>query len=199
MLAQSVMAVEHARLRPLLSYYKVHAKRDNYATFTCNAAFVWRVRSIRWHKAKIFLAVASTNCDHRMTFCWYGPYDDGSDEADAYGRRWTTSDNTEKALEWNTALRCLKSRHLCILARNQALLGSETMTAIDLYDVTEWSDFEIKADSEANRPAHCELNSLLISRPEARVTMLSRPGPHADSKECTVAAAPRTVLYKLEQ
>ena len=50
----------------------------------------------------------SDACDAALTFCWYGPYSDGSDEVEAWGNHWVAQDASEKALEVNTELRCVK-------------------------------------------------------------------------------------------
>jgi hypothetical protein len=41
-------------------------------------------------------------CNQEVTFCWYGPYTDGSDEVEAWGNRWSTDNSSQKPLEVNT-------------------------------------------------------------------------------------------------
>lgn len=100
--------------------------------------------SWQWH---------DTACDQKMTFCWYGPFKDNSDEVNAWGNQWVSQDHAEKPLEWNSEVRCIKARHLCIVARNQRMWAGTTLTNIDLYSVTEWSDYQIRADEEEGRTA----------------------------------------------
>jgi len=77
-------------------------------------------------------------CDPQMTFCWYGPYDDGSDEVDAWGQNWTAQDASEKPLKVPTAIRCVKRLHVC-LKSNTHDIGGKTMTRIDILPVRSWN------------------------------------------------------------
>src|SRR5579884_3776618 len=69
-------------------------------------------------------------CDKGLTFCWYGPYSDGSDEVEAWGNHWVPQDASEKPLEVNTEVRCVKRLRICIKAGSQTLFG-RTVTRVD--------------------------------------------------------------------
>jgi hypothetical protein len=142
-----------------------------------------------------------TNCTHGMTFCWYGSDLVADPEVTAFGPRWVSQDKEEKPLEWVSAVRCVKALHICILARNQKLLfGGGTMTNIDLYHVQEWSEYQIRAVGENDLPhgEECEIDSLLLNREDASISMLSVPGPGATNKGCEALMKPKTVMYRLQ-
>jgi hypothetical protein len=141
-----------------------------------------------------------TSCNYAMTFCWYGPYTDNSDEATAWGNQWVSHDKDEKVLRQVVEIRCLKSLGLCIHARNQNI-GSKLMTNIDLYHVREWSDFQIRADMEGSKlPPRCEQDSLLINRADASVVLIASAGADAGKEVCTALfGKPKTVTYELQQ
>jgi hypothetical protein len=140
-----------------------------------------------------------THCNEPMTFCWYGSEVVSDPEVIAYGNRWMSEDKDEKPLEWVTQVRCVHKLNVCILARNQKLAGA-SMTNTDLYRVEEWSTYQIRAIEESDWPQgkECEIDSLLLNRAEASVSMLSVPGPGAASKVCGSLMKPKTVIYKLE-
>ena len=138
-----------------------------------------------------------SDCNSTMTFCWYAT--DVKDPAVfAKGDHWVAQDKDEKPLEWVTAIRCIESMHICILARNQKVgsLG-RTSTSIDLFRIQEWSNYQVRAVEENYFPPgrECEIDSLLLNRAEASVSMFSVPGPAAGSKACT---AMKNVVYKLQ-
>lgn len=141
-----------------------------------------------------------TNCTPGMTFCWYGSDLVRDPEVIAYGNRWVSQDKEEKPFECVTEVRCIQTLHLCILARNQkALFTGGTLTNIDLYYVQEWSEHQIRAVAESDFPKgkECEIDSLLLNREEASVSMLIVPGSAATTKRCEGILKPKTVLYKL--
>jgi hypothetical protein len=142
-----------------------------------------------------------TNCNPTMTFCWYGSDLVKDPEVTAFGNRWVSQDKEEKPLEMVTEVRCIQTLHLCIFARNQKVpFTGGTLTSIDLYHVQEWSEYQIRAVEEGDVPhgRECEINSLLLNREEASVSMISVPGPGATMKGCAALMKPKTVLYKLE-
>jgi hypothetical protein len=141
-----------------------------------------------------------TSCNYAMTFCWYGPYKDNSDESNAWGNQWVSHDKDEKALRQVVEIRCLKSLGLCIHARNQ-IIGRKPLTNIDLYYVREWSDSQIRADMEGSKsPPRCEQDSLLINRADASVVLIASAGADADKEVCTALfGKPKTVTYELQQ
>src|SRR5437588_747050 len=75
-------------------------------------------------------------CDRAMTFCWYGPYKDGSDEVKAWGKRWLDKEQN-KSLDFPTALRCIKRINTCIKAENVTFSGVTTLR-IELLPVKSW-------------------------------------------------------------
>ena len=144
---------------------------------------------------------AGTNCTTGMTFCWYGSDEVVDPEVIAYGSRWVSPDKDEKPFEWVTEVRCIQTLHICIVARNQKLpFSGETMTNIDLYQIKEWSEFQIRAVEENDRShgKECEIDSLLLDREDASVAILSAPGPGANTKICQDLMKPKTVMYRLQ-
>jgi hypothetical protein len=145
--------------------------------------------------------VAGTNCTEGMTFCWYGSDEVTDPEVTAFGARWVSPDKGEKPFEWVSEVRCIQTLHICIVARNQKVLfGGGTITNIDLYHIKEWSEFQIRAVEESDLPhgKECEIDSLMLNREDASVTMLSAPGPGATTKFCQDMMKPKTVMYRLE-
>jgi hypothetical protein len=140
-----------------------------------------------------------THCTKYLTFCWYGAEDVSDPEVTAHGNIWTTTDNSEKPNEWVTEVRCIHQKRICILARNEKGLFSGSMTNIDIYTVQEWTDTEIRAVGESDLPPghECEIDTLMLHRTDASVTMLSEPGPAAADKSCTLFIKPKTVLFTL--
>jgi hypothetical protein len=141
-----------------------------------------------------------TSCTPDMTFCWYGSDLVTNPEVTAFGNRWVSQDKDEKPFEWITEVRCVKALHVCILARNEKLLFSDkTLTSIDLYFVQEWTESEIRAVKESDSPhgKECEIDTLLLNREDASVTILSVPGPAATTKTCEGSMKPKTVMYRL--
>jgi len=158
--------------------------------------------SVAWtqdHPKKYPWQSGDTNCTLWMTFCWYDSEQVSNPEVIAYGNRWVSQDKAEKPFEWVTQVRCVQQLHACILARNQKI-GSGSQTNTDLYRVEEWSDYQIRAIGESDFPhgKECEIDSLLLNRADASVSMLSIPGPAATTKRCTAMMKPKTVMYKLE-
>jgi hypothetical protein len=141
-----------------------------------------------------------TNCTLGLTFCWYGSDLVTDPEVTAFGFRWASQDKDEKPLEWITAVRCIQAVHLCILARNQELVLGQSITNIDLYRVKEWSEYQIRAVGESDLPPgrECEIDSILLNREDATVSMLSVPGPGATTKLCQDLMKPKTVMYRLQ-
>jgi hypothetical protein len=140
-----------------------------------------------------------TKCNDSFTFCWYGVEDASDAEVTAAGNRWTTQDRNEKPYEWITAIRCVHRLNICMLARNQKVLNGSA-TNIDLYQVEEWSNIQIRAIGENDFPAgqECEIDTLLMNRVEGSVLMLAAPGPAAATKRCRAIMKPKTVAYSLE-
>lgn len=142
----------------------------------------------------------SDPCDKETTFCWYGPYQDGSDEVDAWGDRWVAQDKSEKSLEISTAIRCVKRIGLCIYASSQIVLGSRRVTKVDLLPITRWDNAQITADGESASREPCDRDSYLINKGDRSVTLVSSPGPKAESSGCTAfMGKPKTVVYRLQR
>lgn len=142
-----------------------------------------------------------SGCTWGLTFCWFDSPPVTNPEVTAFGPRWVSQDKDEKPFEWVSAIRCVKTLHVCILASNQKLLfGGGTMTSIDLYYVQEWSEYEIRAVGQNDLPhgKECEIDSLLLNREDASVSMLSVPGPGATGKGCEALMKPKTVMYRLQ-
>lgn len=141
----------------------------------------------------------NTSCNEMMTFCWYGSELVSDPEVVAYGNHWVSQDKAEKPFEWVTQVRCIQQLHVCILARNQKV-GTGSQTNTDLYYIKEWSEFQIRAVEESDFPhgKECEIDSLLLNRSNASVSMLSVPGPAATTKRCMAIMKPKTVMYALE-
>lgn len=139
------------------------------------------------------------NCNQMLTFCWYGPYQDGSDEADAWGTLWKSDDPSEKSIEQNVEVRCIKRLGVCIQARNEkALFGGPTTTNIDLYQVRSWDGTEIRAVMDENFASQCEQTTLVINRVDRSAMLISSPGPKGNDKQCTgLMGTPKTVIYRL--
>jgi hypothetical protein len=136
-------------------------------------------------------------CDKSQTFCWYGPYADGSDEVDAWGSRWVAQDASEKALEASTHMRCVKRLGICIKASAHVVFG-KTIVRADILPVTRWGSEQISADAETVDLEPCERDTFVINRVDRTVLMISSPGPQSDSKGCTgVLGKPKTVVYRL--
>lgn len=141
-----------------------------------------------------------TNCTEHLDFCWYGADSVSDPEVIAYGDRWVSQDKEESPFEWITEVRCVQQLRTCILARNQKLFTDRTQTNIDLFTIKEWTDNEIRAVEESNYPSgnECEIDTLLLNRAGASVSMLSVPGPAGASKPCIDLMKPKTVIYKME-
>ncbi len=135
-------------------------------------------------------------CDQETTFCWYGPYGDGSDEVTAWGEKWTPQDSSEKAMEVHTAIRCIKKMNVCMKSATHNLFG-KSITNIEVLPVRSWSAQQITADME-DQFEPCEKDLYIINKMDRSVVMISSPGPRADSSGCTgVLGKPKTVVYKL--
>jgi hypothetical protein len=132
-------------------------------------------------------------CDKYMKFCWY------SDEVDAWGTLWRSDDSTEKSLEQVTEVRCVKRLHVCIKARNQKVgAGFLSATNIDLYNVREWNETEVRAVMDEQIDPECETDTLVVNRVEQSVLTISSPGPGGSEKRCTnMMGQPKTVVYRL--
>jgi hypothetical protein len=158
--------------------------------------------SIAWtqsHSQKYPWQDGDIGCNKGMSFCWYDPATVSDPQVIAYGNRWVSQDKEEKPMEWITQVRCVQELHVCILARNQKVM-SVSQTNTDLYRIEEWSTNQIRAVGENDFPRgkECEIDSLLLNRAEASVSMLSVPGPAATTKACLGVMKPKTVMYKLE-
>ena len=140
-----------------------------------------------------------TNCNENMTLCWYGVEEVNDPEVIAFGQRWNAQDKDEKPLEWVTEVRCMREKHMCILAQSKHVLGI-ARTTIDLFAVEEWSDFQIRALGENDYPKgqECEIDSLILNRSEGSVSLMTVPGPAASTKHCTTLMKPKTVVYTLD-
>jgi hypothetical protein len=134
-----------------------------------------------------------------MTFCWYGPYTDGSDEVDAWGQRWVPKESSETTIEASTAIRCLKNLKICIQSSSHTI-GGKTRVNVEVLPVTRWDSQQVMADGESVVWEPCERDSFIINRVDRSVLMVSSPGPEANSKGCTgVLGKARTVVYTLSQ
>jgi hypothetical protein len=142
----------------------------------------------------------NTNCNATFTLCWYGAGEVSDPEVTAWGNRWVTQDKEEKPFEWITEVRCVQKQHLCIFAHNRGFGVGKSRTEIDLYQVQEWSDYQIRAIGENDFPQghECEIDTLLLNRVDGSVSMLTTPGPAASTKGCTVLMTLKTVMYSLE-
>lgn len=137
-------------------------------------------------------------CNKNMTFCWYGPYQDGSDEVDAWGNQWKTDDPTEKSLNQVTEVRCIKRLHVCIKARNQQTFRGGSLTNIDLYNVRSWSDVKVQAIFDESADPQCEQDTLVLNRVERSAIIINNPGPRGNEKGClALMGPPKTVVYRL--
>jgi hypothetical protein len=149
----------------------------------------------------LFAQSANTKaaCNDTMTFCWYGPYQDGSDDVTAWGTVWKSDDANEKSLEYVTEVRCIKRLRVCINARNQkGFFDIPRLTNIDLYNVRSWNNTEIRAVMDEITWPDCEQNTLVINRVERSAVVISSPGPRGNEKQCTgIVGQPKTVVYRL--
>jgi hypothetical protein len=159
------------------------------------ASFAWP----QDHPKKYPWQDGDTSCTKWMTFCWFGSETVSDPEVAAHGNRWISQDKDENPLEWVTEVRCIQKLHACILARNQRVLNG-TVTNIDMYRVEEWSNYQVRSVGESGFPQgkECEIDSLLLNREEASVSMIEVPGPDATTKVCLGIMKPKTVIYKLE-
>jgi hypothetical protein len=144
------------------------------------------------------LSPRSDDCNRYMTFCWYGPYADGSDDVEVKGTIWQPDDPTEKPIKEVLEIRCVKRLRICILARNEpGILAGTSYTNIDLFNVSSWSNSEIRAVMEETRP-DCEQDELQINRPEQSAVLISSPGSSGAEKTCTNwMGQPKTIMYRL--
>jgi hypothetical protein len=137
-------------------------------------------------------------CDKDTTFCWYGPYGDGSDEVKVWGKRWFAKEQGEE-IAFRTALRCLKRMSMCIKAENVSFSGS-TILRIEILPVTSWTREQINAEGENTKLEPCERDSYIINRMDQSVLMISSPGPMSDRQNCKAwMGPPKTIVYKLMQ
>jgi len=161
------------------------------ALLLCKATFAGQTKSSNHQK---------NPCDQETNFCWYGPYDDGSDEVEVWGDRWVTQDQKDKPLEISTAIRCVKKMGVCIYAGSQIVFGSRRITKIVLLHITRWDSNQISADGENASWEPCDRDSYLVNRADRSVTLISSPGPRADTASCTgFLGKPRTVVYTLQR
>jgi hypothetical protein len=137
-------------------------------------------------------------CDQQVTFCWYGPYEDGSDEVTAWGEKWASpQDSAEKVMDVHTAIRCVKKMKVCLKSATHNI-GGKPITNIEILPVKSWSAQQITADME-DQLDPCEKDSYIISKLDRTVLLISSPGPRADSSGCTgVLGKPKTVVFKLQ-
>jgi hypothetical protein len=136
-------------------------------------------------------------CDQEMTFCWYGPYNDGSDEVTAWGEKWKPQDSSEKAMDVHTAIRCVKRLGVCLESKTHNMFG-KFITSIEILPVQSWSAQQITADME-DRFEPCEKDSYVINKVDRTVLMISSPGPRGDSSGCMgVLGKPKTIVCKLQ-
>jgi hypothetical protein len=137
------------------------------------------------------------HCNHSMTFCWYGPFRDGSDEVDAWGNQWKADDPTESPIKQTTAVRCIKRLHICIEASTQTI-ANQSVTHIDLFNVRSWDDLKVEAVNDEIADPKCEQEALTLNRVEQSAILISSPGAMASGKGCTAfMGTPKTVLYRL--
>ena len=135
-------------------------------------------------------------CNRSLTFCWYGPYSDGSDEVEASGDRWTPQDSSEKPIEWPSDVRCVKRYGICIEANSRGGLG-KTIATIDIFPVTRWDSQQVNAERDDDP---CERNSLILTKQDRSTLLISSPGSRGNSEACgSYLGKPKTVVYKLAQ
>lgn len=136
-------------------------------------------------------------CDQQVTFCWYGPYVDGSDEVTAWGEKWAPQDSSEKVMQVQMAIRCVKKMSVCLKARTHDVFG-KSITNIEILPVKSWNAQQITADME-DQFDPCEKDSYIINKLDRTVLMIVSPGPRADSSGCTgVFGKPKTVVYRMQ-
>ncbi|MGH9512143.1 MAG: hypothetical protein ACRD2U_08395 [Terriglobales bacterium] len=141
-------------------------------------------------------------CNQSLTFCWYGPYRDGSDEIDAWGNEWKADDPTEKPIKQVTEVRCVKRLLICIKARNEQMPfgGGTSHTNIDIYNVRFWNSLKVQAVMDESSDRECEQDTLVLNRVEKSAISISSPGPHGNQKDCTsFIGPPKTVVYRLTE
>jgi hypothetical protein len=138
-------------------------------------------------------------CNKTMTFCWYGPFQDESDEVEAHGTIWKSDDPSVKSLEQTSEVRCIKKLSVCIHARNQKVFsGVPSVTSIDLYNVRSWGNTEVRAVMDEQFAPDCEQDTLVINRVDQSTVIISSPGSRGNEKHCTgFMGEPRTVMYRL--
>ena len=135
-------------------------------------------------------------CDSGLTFCWYGPYSDGSDEVEATGDRWMPQEASEKSIEWPSHVRCLKKYGICVDASSPTVLGKIT-TTVEILSITGWDSQQVTAERNDDP---CERNTLILSKLDRSVLLVSSPGRRGDSEACgTTLGKPKTVIYRLSQ
>jgi hypothetical protein len=138
-------------------------------------------------------------CDKEVTFCWYGPYKDGSDEVKVWGHHWIPNDQS-KPIDFRTAFRCVKRLHICMKAEDVILSGTTTILRIQLLPVTKWAAEQITADGEAPQMEPCSRESYIINRGDKTTLMIASPGPQAETPNCIAALGkPKTTIYRLTQ
>jgi hypothetical protein len=141
---------------------------------------------------------AEDPCDKAVSFCWYGPYKDGSDEVQAWGKRWFAKEQ-DKTLDFSTAFRCIKRRGVCIKAENVTFSGG-TILRIEILPVMSWTSEQVNAEGETAQREPCDRESYIINRVDRTVLMISSPGPEADKPSCKgILGAPKTIVYRLMQ
>ena len=137
-------------------------------------------------------------CDKAMTFCWYGPYKDGSDEVKVWGHHWIANDQS-KPIDFRTAIRCVKRLHVCMKAEDVTFSGN-TIMRIEVLPVTSWTAVQVKAEGESAGLEPCDRESYIINKADKATLMISSPGPQADTPNCTAALGkPKTTVYRLTQ
>jgi hypothetical protein len=102
-----------------------------------------------------------------VTFCWYGPYEDGSDEVTAWGEKWAPpQDSAEKVMDVHTAIRCVKKMKVCLKSATHNI-GGKPITNIEILPVKSWSAQQITADME-DQLDPCEKDSYIINKLDRR-------------------------------
>ena len=132
-------------------------------------------------------------CDKETIFCWYG------DEVEVWGEHWIPEDKAESTIDQSLEIRCIKKLGVCAKGTSY-MFFSKRITRVDIMRITHWDRDQIRAEGEMAAWERCDRDSFVISRADRRVTLISSPGPEAETSRCiNFMGKPKTVIYKLTQ
>jgi hypothetical protein len=107
-------------------------------------------------------------------------------------------DASGKPIEWPSHVRCLKKYGICVDASSPTVFGKIT-TTVEVFPITRWDGQQVTAERHDD-PTGCERNTLILSKLDRSVLLISSPGRRGDSKACgTFLGTPKTVVYRLSQ